>query len=122
VTKCDRDRHDLWPASPRDAIEVAHQLREEVVGVQFLNEQLQERPRAVERRRTCGKQPHGTRALLLPPSVRIELLFCPCGVFELTVDVRDCVTDFAHGYTSRSRTRTVVRARLLAEGPGRPRF
>jgi hypothetical protein len=76
-------------ASPRYAIEIAHQLREEVVGVQFLDEQLQERPRAVELCRAYGKQPHGTGAHLLPPSLRIELLFCPCGVFELTVDVRD---------------------------------
>ncbi|HXO50157.1 MAG TPA: hypothetical protein VN888_03810 [Mycobacterium sp.] len=89
MAKRDRDRDDLWPASPRYAIEIAHQLREEVVGEQFLDEQLQERPRAVELRRACGKQPHGTGAHLLPPSLRIELLFRPCGVFELTVDVRD---------------------------------
>jgi len=89
MAKRDRDRDDLWPASPRYAIEIAHQLREEVVWVQFLDEQLQERPRAVELRRACGKQPHGTGAHLLPPSLLIELLFRPYGVFELTVDVRD---------------------------------
>jgi hypothetical protein len=89
VAKRDRDRDDLWPASPWYAIEIAHQLREEVVGVQFLDEHLQERPRAVELRRASGKQPHGTGALLLPPPIGIELLLCPCCVFELTVDVRD---------------------------------
>ena len=100
VAERDGDRDDVRPLPPRHAIEVANELGEEVVGIQFLDDQLHERARPGELRRACGEQPHRARTKLRPPPLGIELLFRPSGVFEVAVDVDEDVTDLAHGCTS----------------------
>jgi hypothetical protein len=110
VTKRDRDRDDLRPATQGYAIEIAHELREEVVGIQLLDEQLQQRSRAGEFRRALRKYAHRARSKLFSPPFRIELLFGPYGVFELTVDGAEHVTAFVHGCTSRNAAHDHVRA------------
>jgi hypothetical protein len=100
VAKRDGDRDDLRPAPAWDAVEIAHELREEIVGIQFFDDQLQERTGAVERRGACGKQPHRARTELFSPSLSLELLFRSRSVFEVTVDVVDQETDFGHECTS----------------------
>jgi hypothetical protein len=50
----------------------------------------------------CGKVPQRARTKLTPPSLGIELLFRPDGVFQLTVDVSDEGMDLAHGSSSTS--------------------
>jgi len=107
VAKRDGDRDDLRPAPPWHAIEVAHELREEIIGIQFFDEQLQKRPRAVQPRRAGREQPHRAGAKVLSPSLRIELVFCPCGVFEVTIEVVEILTAFAHGSPPGTRHATV---------------
>lgn len=51
VAEGDRDREDARPVPSGHAIEIADQLREEVVGVEFLDDRLQERARPGEPRR-----------------------------------------------------------------------
>jgi len=48
----DGERDDLRPTPPRHAIEIANELREEVVRVEFPDDQLQECARPRERCRT----------------------------------------------------------------------
>jgi len=48
----DGERDDLRPSTPRDAIEIANELREEVVRIQFADDQLQERARPRQLGRT----------------------------------------------------------------------
>ena len=52
MAESDGERDDLRPATPRDAIEIANELREEVVRVEFPDDQLQECARPRERRGT----------------------------------------------------------------------
>src|SRR5436309_2911953 len=75
VAKRDGDRDDARPMPRRNAIEAANQLREEIVGIQFLDDDLQERARPREIRRACSKCLHRARTNLVAPSLRIELLF-----------------------------------------------
>ena len=96
----DRDREHARPAPRRHAIEVAHELREEVVWVEFVDDQLQERARPGELRAARRERTHCTRTKVRPPPLGIELLFRPSGVFELTVDVDEDWTDLAHGCPS----------------------
>jgi hypothetical protein len=42
MSESDGKRDDLRPSAPRDAIEIANELREEVVRVEFPDDQLQE--------------------------------------------------------------------------------
>ena len=67
VAKRDRDRHDLWPTAQRELIEIAYELREQVVWVQLLDEQPQERARATEFRLLGSKGPHRLRAYAVAP-------------------------------------------------------
>jgi hypothetical protein len=112
VAKRDGDRDDVGPLLARHAIEVAHELREEVVGEQFRDDQLQERARPGELRGASREQPHRIRTKLRPPPLGIELLFRSCGVFELTIDVEEQVTERAHGCTSNERSQALARGRL----------
>src|SRR5207247_4484142 len=100
VAERDRNRDDVRPSPRRHAIEVAHEFREEIVGIQFLDEGLQERTGPPELRGACGEEPHRTGSKLLPPPLGIELLFRPSGVFELTIDVEKQVMERTHGNTS----------------------
>jgi hypothetical protein len=109
VAKRDGDRDHVRPLLARHAIEIAHELREEVVGEQFRDDQLQERARPCELRGTGGEQPHGIRTKLRPPPLGIELLFRSCGVFELTIDVEEQVTERAHGCTSGEEGQALTR-------------
>jgi hypothetical protein len=108
VAKRDGDGDDLRPAPPWYAIEIAHKLREEIVRIQFFDEQLQERSRVAELRGACGEQPHRAGTKLFAPSVRLELLCRSCGAFEVTVDVVDQETEFAHGCTSSKPAQVTV--------------
>jgi hypothetical protein len=122
VAKRDGDRDDARPLPPWYAIEVPNQLGEEVVGVQFLDKQLQECARPGELRGARGEEPHRTRPKFLPPPLGIDLLFRPGGVFELAVDVADDMPDLAHDCTSTNHgTRDFDRVPTIAEGLGRPR-
>jgi len=96
----DGDREHVRPLPRRHAIEVAHQLGEEVVWKEFVDDQLQERARPGELLRTCGKQPDRTGTKLLPPSFGIELLFGSGGFFEVVVEIDHGTTDLAHGCSS----------------------
>jgi hypothetical protein len=82
------------------AIEVAHELREEIVGTQFLDEGFHELAGPRELRGACGEEPHRTRPKLRPPPLGLELLFRPSSVFELSIDVEEQVTERTHGNTS----------------------
>jgi len=106
----DGDRDHVRPLPPWYAIEPADEFGEEIVGIQLLDGQLQERARPGERSRACCKQAQHARATLSPPAFGIELLFGPEGLFEVAVDVGDVATDLAHGSSStndgaRERTR-----------------
>jgi hypothetical protein len=94
------DGEDLRPAPRGHAIEVANQLRVEVVGIELFDDQLYEGAGPGERLRAYGEQPQHARAKLVPPSLGIELLFGPEGLFEVTVDVVDEGPDLAHGCSS----------------------
>jgi hypothetical protein len=108
VAKRHGDRDDLRPTPPWYAVEIAHELREEIVGIQFFDEQLQERPRVVELRGAGGEQPHHAGTKLFSPSLGLELLFRSYRVFAVTVDVVDQETDFAHGCTSSNPAQATV--------------
>jgi hypothetical protein len=119
MTKRNGDRDHLRVPAKRNAIEIADQLCEEFVGVEFLDEHLQECARPGELRGTLGKLPHRTRTQLLAPTVGIELLFRPDGIFELAIDVDDHVTELAHGCTSTSSARTLCAGSAGGPGPTR---
>ena len=122
MAKRDRDREHARPVPRRHTIEIANELREEIVGKQFLDDQLQERARPCQLRSACGEEPQRTRTKLLPPSLGVILLFRSGGFFEVAVDVDDRVTDLAHGCTSTtSGTHDCDRVPTIAEGLGRPR-
>jgi hypothetical protein len=57
VAERDGDREHPRPLPRRHAIEVANQLCEKVVGVQFLDDQFQERARPRQLRRARSEQP-----------------------------------------------------------------
>jgi hypothetical protein len=96
----DGDRDHVRPLPPWYAIEPADEFGEEIVGIQLLDDQLQERARPGELSRACCKQAQHARAKLSPPAFGIELLFGPEGLFEVAVDVGDVATDLAHGSSS----------------------
>ena len=121
MAKRDGDRDDVRPLPARYAIQIAHELREEVVGKQFRDDQLQERAGPREPRRACGEEPHHARTKLRPPPLGIELLFRSCGVFELTIDVEGQVTERTHGHTSSERGQALRRGREWAGVPPCPR-
>ena len=100
VTERNRDRNHVGPLPTWNAIEVANEVIEEVVGIQFFDDQLHERARPGEPRGARRERTHCARTKLRPPPLGIELLFRPSGVFELTVDVDEDWTDLAHGCPS----------------------
>jgi hypothetical protein len=101
VTQRDGDREDPRPLAQRDTIDVAGEFREEIVGVQLLDNRLQQcaRPRQVTR--ACGKRPQHARADLTPPSIRIEGVFGPEAGLQVLVDVGDACPNLAHSSSSR---------------------
>ena len=60
MPESDGKRDDLRPSMPRDAIEIANELREEVVRVEFPDDQLQECASPLKLRCACGKKPKRT--------------------------------------------------------------
>src|SRR5258708_38885191 len=105
----------------RHAIEVAHQLREAVVWIEFVDDELQERARPRQLRGACGEVPQRTRTKLLPPAVGAELLLGSGGFFEVAVDVDDRTADLTHGCTSNtSRHARHKRVASNPEGLGGP--
>jgi len=122
VTEPNGDRNRTGPLPTWNAIEVANEVIEEVVGIQFFDDQLHERARPGDIRSARRERTHCTRTKLRPPPLGIELLFRPSGVFELTVDVDEDRTDLAHGCTSTNHgTSDARRLPTIAEGLGRPR-
>jgi hypothetical protein len=119
VTQRKGDRDDLRPTPQRHAIDVADEFPEEIVGMQFVDEQFQQCAGALELCAVCGEQPHRTRPKLFAPPSRIELLFGSNGIVELTINVVHQVTELAHGYTSNTDGTHLV-ARRLCGGPGPP--
>jgi hypothetical protein len=106
----DGDRDRVRPLAPWYAIEPADEFGEAIVGIQLLDDQLQERARPDKRSRTCCTQAQHARATLSLPAFGIERLCGPEGLFEVAVDVGDVATDLAHGSSStndgaRERTR-----------------
>jgi len=87
MPESDGKRGDLRPTAPRDAIEIANELPEEVVRVEFPDDQLQECASPLKLRRACGKEPKRTWTKLLPPPLGVELLLGSSGVFEESIDV-----------------------------------
>jgi len=122
MPESDGKRGDLRPAAPRDAIEIANELREEVVRVEFPDDQLQECASPLKLRRACGKEPKRTWTKLLPPPLGVELLLGSSGVFEESIDVEGEIVDLAHAQTSVIATRASVLACRNAGGLGRPRL
>ena len=122
VAKRDSDRENVRPLPPRHAIEVAYQLPEEVLWIEFLDDQFQESSRPGELRGTRSKQSHRTRANFFAPSFGVELLFRASSVFQQGVDI-GLVMDLAHGCTSMNRDTRAKdeRAPKIAESLGRPR-
>jgi len=100
VAQRDSDREHARPLPRRNAIEIANQLREQIVGIEFVDDQLQKPARPRQLRRTYGEESQRTRTTLLAPSLGVVLLFGSGGFFEVAVDVDDRVTDLAHGCTS----------------------
>ena len=121
MTERNGDREHTRPLRCGYAIETAHQLREEIVGIEFLDDQLQECTRPRDLRRASGKRPDCARTKLVPPMVGLVLLLCPRGFFEVTIDVDDGGTDLAHGSSSELAARRYTRAGFGAEGLGSPR-
>ncbi len=118
----DGDCEHARPLPARHTIEIAHQLREAVVGIELLDDELQERARPGKLRGACGEVPQRTRTKLLPPAIGVELLLRSGGVFEVAVDVDDRTTDLTHGCTSNtSQHARNKRVPINAEGLGRPR-
>ena len=101
----DGDREDARPLPCGYAIEAAHQFREEIVGIELRDDQLQECARPRELRRASGERPDCARTKLVAPTVGLVLLLCPCGFFEETIDVDDDGTDLAHGSSSELAAR-----------------
>ena len=118
----DGERDDLRPTASRDAIEIANELRKEVVRVEFPDDQLQECARPRERRRTRCEQTKRAWTELLPPPLCIELLLGSSGLFEESIDVEGEIVDLAHAQTSVIATRASVLACRNAGGLGRPRL
>jgi len=86
---------------PRDAIDVAHEFREEIVWIELLDDQLQQRAGPCELPCASGKLPQHARTDLTPPSVRIEVVLGPEARLQVLVDVGDAGSNLAHGSSSR---------------------
>ena len=113
----DGERDRLRPAPPGNALEIANQLGEEVVRIEFVDDQLEKGTRPLQLRGMRCKQTQRTWTKLLPPPLGVELLFCPSGVLEESIDVERTIVDLAHAQTSRIATRTSCRN---GRGPGPP--
>src|SRR5205085_5651027 len=107
-------------AFTRDAIEIANEFQEEVVRVEFPDDQLQECATPRQLPCACGEQPQGTRTQLLPPPLDVELLFGSSGVFEESIDVEGEIVDLAHVQTSGIATRAPSARVSKCRGPGPP--
>jgi hypothetical protein len=118
LAKRNSDRDNVRPLPPWDAIEIAHELGEEVVRKEFRHDQFHQVARPCEFRGAGGEEPHRTRTKLVPPPLGIELLFRPSGVFELTIDVEP-ETELAHGCTS-TNAGAPIWAPVVRVGLGRP--
>ena len=83
----DGERDHLRPAPLWNAIEIANQLREEVVRIELVDDQLQQRARPLQLRRARCQQAQRAWTKLLPPPLSIEFLLGSSGVFEESIDV-----------------------------------
>ena len=122
MAKRDGDRENARPLPPRHSIEVAYQLPEKVVWIEFLDDQLQESSRPRELRGARSEHAYRTWTKFFTPSLSVDLLFRAKGVFQEAVDV-GLVMDHAHGCTSTTHDTRAKDERVpkIAEGLGRPR-
>ena len=122
MTERDGDREDARPLPCGYAIETAYQLGEEIVGIEFLDDQLQECTRPRQLGRASGERPECARPELVPPTVGLVLLLCPGRFLQKAIDVDDGGTDLAHGSSSELAACAYTRAGFGAEGLGSPRY
>jgi hypothetical protein len=118
----DGERDDLRPTPRGTRSRLPMSSAEEVVRVEFPDDQLQECARPRERRRTRCERAKRAWTKLLPPPLGIELLLGSSGVFEESIDVEGEIVDLAHAQTSVIATRASVLACRNAGGLGRPRL
>jgi hypothetical protein len=104
----DGERNHLRPPPPGNAIEIANELGEEIVRIEFVHDQLQESARPLQLRRARCQQAQRAWTKLLPPPLSVEFLLGSSGVFEEPIDVERKIADLAHAQTSRIATRTPV--------------
>jgi hypothetical protein len=120
VAKRDGYGEDVRPVPPRYAIEIANQLGEQVVRIELLDDQLEERSRPRELRGACGEEPHRTRTKLLAPPLCVSLLFGSNRGFSKRVGI-GFEAELAHGCTSTTRGTQDDRSRAgHCGGPGPP--
>jgi hypothetical protein len=67
VAERDGDRDHVRPLPPRDPLQAADEFSEEIVGIELLDDQLQECARPRECPRACGKEPQHARTKLTLP-------------------------------------------------------
>ena len=119
MPKRDGERNHLRPSPPGNATEIANQLGEEIVRIEFVDDQLQQSARPLQLRRARRQQAQRAWTKLLPPPLSVEFLLGSSGVFEESIDVERKIVDLAHAQTSRIATRTRVE---MAGGLGRPQL
>jgi hypothetical protein len=122
MPKRDGERDHLRPTPPGNALEIANQLGEEVVRIEFLDDQLEECTRPLQLRGVRCKETQRSWTKLLPPPLSVEFLLGSSGVFEESIDVEGEIVDLAHAQTSVIATRASVLACRNAGGLGRPRL
>jgi hypothetical protein len=104
----DGERDHLRPAPPGNALEIANQLGEQVIRIEFVDDQLEECTRPLQLCRVRCEQTQRPWTKLLAPPLSVEFLLGSSGVFEESIDVERKIVDLAHAQTSRMPTRTAV--------------
>src|SRR5207237_5752712 len=95
-----------------------NELREEIVGVEFLNDRLQERARPGEARRTRREELHRGRTELRPPPLEIEPVLGPLGLLDVLVNFGDGVLGDTHDDSSTHHGAYDERSLPKCGGPG----
>ena len=81
MAKRDGDRENARPLPPRHSIEVACDLPEKVIWIEFLDDQLQESSRPRELRGARSEHTYRTWTKFFTPSLSVDLLFRANGLF-----------------------------------------
>jgi hypothetical protein len=110
------DRERERPATRWKPIQAAHQRREQVVGIEFVDDQLHKGARPHQLLGARCKQVQRTRPQLGAPSFGIEVLFLPERLLEERVDIGGYGVDLTHTVLLQGRHATF--ARRIGGGPG----